>query len=214
MSERLFGALGGLFAVGLAFGLTMVPGGWFIAAGSIALLGWILGGYVRHLNKLADHDELTGMQNRRPFERALEREWERAVRLKRPLSLVFIDVDNFGALNKRYGHLVGDDALRLICREIRQSIRRTDLVARWGGDEFVLLLPETDLPNAVVIAERIQTVVSQCVIRDRDRTVAVTVSIGAASIPGDARTPLELLREAIGTQAITKAGKHNFEVVS
>jgi diguanylate cyclase (GGDEF)-like protein len=212
--ERWLGALAGLLAVAFTFGFTYLPGGWFISGVVVAGFGWLLGGYARSLRRTAERDELTGISNRRPFERALEREWERAVRYDRPLSLLFLDADDFGAMNKRFGHLMGDEALKIIARQIRQHIRRTDLVARWGGEEFVVLLPETDRTQASMMAERIRALVEQCPVRDRDRVSQVTVSTGVASHPGKARSAAELLRQAIDGQAAAKVRKNAVTVVS
>lgn len=212
--ERSFGALIGLAAVGLAFGLSYLPTGWFMAAATMGLTGWLAGGYVRYLTRLSERDELTGFANRRLFERVLEREWDRAVRNARPLSLLFIDVDDFGIINKRYGHLMGDEVLKAICKQMKQSTRRYDVLARWGGEEFVVMLPETDMRSSLMIAERIRRIIEQNIVRDRDRSISVTISTGVACYPGAARSANDLLRQAIYAQAMAKTQKNAVEIVS
>lgn len=194
--------------------LTLVPGGWVGALLVAAALGWVVGGYVRSLRRLAERDELTGLNNRRPFERSLELEWERAARYGRPLSLLFIELDDFGLINKHYGHLMGDEALRAICKQLRQAIRTTDLLARWGGDEFVLILPETDRVQAQMLAERIGRAAAQRPVCDGDGSVTVTLSTGVASTPGTARSHTDLLRQAIEAQRKAKVQKNAVAVVS
>lgn len=213
MRDRWWGALVGLLAVAFTWGFTRLPAGWLISAVALTGIGWVLGGYPRYLRRLSERDELTGIYNRRPFERTLEREWDRAARYGRPLSLLFLDVDDFGAINKRYGHLMGDEALKLICRLIRQHLRHSDLVARWGGEEFVVLLPETDRAAASILAERIRAIVEQSTVRDRERMISVTVSTGVASCPGTARSSTDLLRQAIAGQASAKVHKNAVTVV-
>lgn len=204
----------GLGVVAFTYGLVALTwSGWALAAGLFTVGGWLVGGRIRRWRRLAEHDELTGVANRRPFERALAREWDRSVRYGHPLSLLFLDVDDFGLVNKVHGHLAGDAALRLISGQIRQSIRSTDIVARWGGEEFVVLLPDTTVDQALITAERIRSVIEQSCIRDRERTIAVTISMGVAGYPGTAQSPLELIRQAIEGQAEAKQHKNTVAVV-
>lgn len=214
MQERLTGAMVGILLVAMAYGLHTLYAGWAIAFVFVAALGWIFGGYTRHLRRLAERDHMTGANNRRPFERMLKREWAASLKKGTPMALIFLDIDDFGLINKRYGHLMGDEVLRGLTRLIRQNIRRSDLMARWGGEEFVVLLPHTNVAEAVVIAERIRSVVEQGVVRDRDRVIAVTVSTGVAVHPGRAASGQDLLREAIEAQLVAKKQKNVVEVVS
>jgi len=144
----------------------------------------------------------------------LNLEWERATRYRRPLSLLFIDVDDFRTVNKLYGHLMGDEALKVVTRLIRQNIRKTDTLARWGGEEFVVLLPETDVDAAVVLAERIRSVIAQHTIRDNDWAIQVTISTGVSGLPGKARSTRELLRLATAAEAAAKMQKNTVRCVS
>lgn len=138
----------------------------------------------RELEVLSYQDELTRIPNRRMFEMVLEREWQSARRNRRPLSLVLIDVDHFKAYNDRLGHLAGDDCLRRVT-ELLSSVaqRPRDLVGRYGGEEFVVLLPEVELESARSIAERCRRAVEDAAIvhPHPDAGGHVTVSLGVGS---------------------------------
>jgi diguanylate cyclase (GGDEF)-like protein/PAS domain S-box-containing protein len=106
------------------------------------------------LRQQAIRDPLTGLYNRRFLAEVLQREAARAERYRHPLALVLVDVDNFKDVNDRYGHLVGDEALRRVAKALRENIRRVDYIFRWGGDEFCVVLPETDERGAQEVARR------------------------------------------------------------
>lgn len=108
------------------------------------------------LREQAIRDPLTGLYNRRFLDEVLRRELARAQRYGHPLSLILIDIDNFKELNDRYGHLVGDEALKRVARALRENIRRVDYIFRWGGDEFCVILPETNGPGAKEVVRRFQ----------------------------------------------------------
>lgn len=145
---------------------------------------------VRSLNRVASVaeqamlDPLTGAANRRGFERALTVELERSTRGARPCALVTVDLDDFKAVNDRYGHGVGDDVLILLAERLRGSVRSTDTVARLGGEEFALLLPETGLAGALAVAERARSAfaASGFKLKGGER-LSVTASFGAADFP-------------------------------
>src|SRR5258708_10395016 len=109
------------------------------------------------MEELAMVDELTGLLNRRTLIERLEAEWGRCQRYKRPLSLVLLDVDFFKQVNDRHGHHTGDQALIAIGRLIEQSVRQVDTPGRLGGDEFLLILPETPPTGAMEVATRLST---------------------------------------------------------
>lgn len=128
-------------------------------------------------------DGLTGVANRRSFDEVLTREVLAAVREDMPLSLLLLDLDFFKALNDVHGHQMGDDVLRAVGLALRNACRPGDLAARYGGEEFVVVLPGVATSGAVVIAERLRAAIA-----DLDSPVPVTVSVGVATLPGDATT--------------------------
>lgn len=109
------------------------------------------------LREQAIRDPVTGLYNRRFLDEVLRRELARAERYGHALSLILIDIDNFKMINDRYGHLVGDEALRRVAKALRENIRRVDYIFRWGGDEFCVVLPETNGPGAKEVVRRFQT---------------------------------------------------------
>ena len=106
--------------------------------------------------KLAESDNLTGIANRYRLETALPLECERAQRFRQPLALIAMDIDDFKCINDHYGHALGDAALVQVVETLKRCVREGDLLARWGGDEFIMLLPDTPLTTARVIAETIR----------------------------------------------------------
>lgn len=112
------------------------------------------------LQKIAATDELTQAYNRSKFEDIIGREMERAGRLKQPLSVIVFDIDRFKLINDSFGHLTGDDVLRTLASIAMGHIRDTDYLIRWGGEEFLIVSPETDLGKAMLVAERLRTVMS------------------------------------------------------
>lgn len=134
------------------------------------------------LAHLARVDALTGIDNRRQAQASLEAAIATARRHKRPLSVLMIDVDRFKAINDNHGHDVGDGVLRLVADHVRGSLRADDLVGRWGGEEFLALLPSTDHNGAAVVAERVRDAVSSAAVVVGGRLVPVSVSIGAATL--------------------------------
>ncbi len=135
---------------------------------------------ISELRFLADTDGLTGFYNRRKVEEILTKEIERSRRYGNALSLLFIDVDNFKDLNDTYGHQKGDEVLKKIAGVINRELRRTDYVGRFGGEEFLVILPETDADRALKVAERIRRR-----IEFEDFGIGpVTVSIGVTQLKG------------------------------
>jgi diguanylate cyclase (GGDEF)-like protein len=132
------------------------------------------------LRDLATHDGLTGLYNRSHFLSLGEAEWERARRYERPLSMLMIDIDLFKLINDQHGHDVGDLVIREVAGACTASTRGADIVARLGGEEFAMLLPETQGADAQLLAERLRkTVADLCIVR-QERAIAVTVSIGVS----------------------------------
>ena len=137
--------------------------------------------------ELSVKDELTGINNRRYFQQMLQMEWKRAVRFHRHLSLVMVDVDYFKTYNDTFGHLQGDIALKHIGNLIGRNLREVDTVARFGGEEFVLLLPDTDKRGAIAVAEKVRLLIENHVFltEDHRETRPVTISAGLSTYPDD-----------------------------
>ncbi len=150
------------------------------------------------LRRLSAIDRLTGLFNRGYFDERVEAELSRARRGQQPLSLVMIDVDHFKRFNDRYGHAAGDTALRTIAALVRNMVRRHDIVSRYGGEEFVVVLPETSADAAVEKLESIRAAVEAAAIRlpRQQGSGSLTISAGVSTFPADGVTTDDLLDEA------------------
>jgi len=150
----------------------------------------------RAMHHLAYHDLLTDLPNRAAFREAFDLALQEASRAGQILALVFIDLNEFKEINDQLGHVYGDEALRVIAERLRGCLRRSDLVARIGGDEFVMLLP--DLTREEQIEPILDKIASQfdAPLRMEDRCFTVTASLGAALFPRDGRDPDALLHKA------------------
>lgn len=137
--------------------------------------------YQQHLEYQTQVDSLTGLFNRRAFEKKVQEEFERATRYHNPLALMILDIDNFKTINDTYGHHGGDAALVKISETLRQKTRQSDFPSRYGGEEFVLVLPETDQDSALQVAGKIHEEIRSCTFGTPERPFALTVSIGLAS---------------------------------
>ena len=133
------------------------------------------------LVRIATTDPLTGIFNRRHFTAMLVREHNRAERYKTTFSLLMLDIDHFKRVNDTYGHPIGDEAIKAMAGAASKHLRPTDLIGRFGGEEFVVLLPHTEEGGAVVAAERIRESVAKVVVAAGDKAVRITVSIGTAT---------------------------------
>ncbi|WP_243372111.1 diguanylate cyclase [Geotalea sp. SG265] len=150
------------------------------------------------LHQLSISDELTGLGNRRHLEYRLDQEWMRALRSRKPISLIIFDLDFFKNYNDTYGHQAGDECLRVVAEELGSMARRPgDMAARYGGEEFVLVLPETDLPDAASIAEDCRARVESLGIpHGLSPASVVTLSAGVATMVPDNRTSRSMLLQA------------------
>lgn len=160
----------------------------------------------RLITQLAEHDALTGAKNRRVFDEHLARLWQQAIRDRRPLAILLIDVDHFKAFNDLYGHQAGDGALRQVAQAVQAQISRPlDMLARYGGEEFAVILYDSGRDGTLDIARRIHAAVGTLHIEHRGapETRSVTVSIGVAAIePTPSRDPrgaVQLADEALYT---------------
>lgn len=153
---------------------------------------------LRRLRELAITDGLTAVYNHRYFQDRLELELERASRYNRPLSVIMMDVNHFKRYNDLYGHQQGDEALRVIASTIQQVVRRIDVVARYGGDEFAVILPETTSLQALVVASRISRALrgQNLIFPDGSGVERLSVCMGVSSFPELALSKDELVGQA------------------
>jgi len=158
---------------------------------------------VPSLKEEARTDPKTELANMKHWNQLAQAEVERARRFRRPLSVVLADFDLLRDVNNRYGHLMGDQMIRRVADAIRASLREYDVPARFGGDEFVVLMPETTLPEAMSVAERIRREVESIVLKTGEGPVPGSVSIGVALFPAHGRTASDLL--AAADRAVYKA---------
>jgi diguanylate cyclase (GGDEF)-like protein len=142
-------------------------------------------------------DPLTGIFNRRYFENQLSKELQRASRYEHTLSILFIDIDQFKKINDEFGHQIGDHVLEQLSEILERSVRSVDVVARYGGDEFIVLLPETKKMHALKSAERIlKHVKNYDFFKDKLKIKDLSISIGVAGFPEDAGGTYELIKKA------------------
>jgi diguanylate cyclase (GGDEF)-like protein len=148
------------------------------------------------LQKLATIDSMTSLYNRRHFLALTEAEWSRFQRYQRPLSMLMIDIDHFKSVNDRYGHAVGDQAIISVATACQQNKRNSDVVGRLGGEEFAILLPETDQTQAAVVAERIRESIAGHLLSVHDVQFKLTISVGIAAAAASMSGTDALLRAA------------------
>jgi diguanylate cyclase (GGDEF)-like protein len=169
----------------------------------------------QQMEQLSLTDPLTGLGNRRAFEATLRKEWERARRSGRPVAVLAIDIDHFKRYNDGYGHLAGDQCLVRVSTAMRTALRAIDTLGRFGGEEFVALLPESEAARALEAAERVRAAVEALALPHAATpgaamSAVVTVSIGAAAaLPADRADPGELLAAADEALYRAKAGGRN-----
>jgi len=165
------------------------------------------------LLRLAATDPLTGALNRREFTTLAEQESQRLHRYGRPLSILMLDLDHFKQLNDAYGHAAGDLALQRFTTLCCSTLRNIDIFGRWGGEEFVALLPETDAEGAAVIAERLRKAVSESVLMYNGNRITHTVSIGVAQYrAGETSVDTALSRADSAVYDAKKAGRDRISV--
>jgi diguanylate cyclase (GGDEF)-like protein len=180
----------------------------YITAGTLlafTLFGYVLGRDTDALHVLAHTDPLTGLLNRRAFTERLRAEVARAARYGVPVSLLLLDLDGLKKINDRNGHHAGDAVLQSLARSLQAGSRGADLAARWGGDEFVVLAPETRRGEALELAERIRESVAS-------GAAGVTVSIGVATAAPGKRLEAEAL-EAAADAAVYEAKRQGGNTV-
>lgn len=165
--------------------------------------------------ELATHDELTGLYNRRMLERRLEMEWERTSRFSSILACIMIDVDRFKQFNDEHGHLVGDEVLRHTGKFLAEQVRRVDSVARFGGEEFAVLLPRTDKAEAHAVAEKLRAALAASELPNSagGEPFRLTISCGVASTEDEPPSAKQLVNMADHALLLAKSQGRNRVVV-
>jgi diguanylate cyclase (GGDEF)-like protein len=166
----------------------------------VTYIAWIFGREQRRARdealRLSRFDSLTGLYSRSYFISTVEREIPRSARSGRPFAMLMFDLDGLKAANDRFGHEWGDRLLQAVADVVRGDVRVTDVAARYAGDEFVLLLPETDTPGALRVAEKIRVDISRLALPHNGSLIRTSASIGLVTYPEDGRTWVELMRRA------------------
>ena len=195
---------------GSAAGWLLTSIGLLAAAATVGLLRERIDGLTRRLQAAVIRDPLTGLLNRRGFEAVLDTELERARRHDRPLTLIVAGVDRFRLVNDRFGHQAGDAALERVGQILVKAARRLDTIARIGGEEFAVVLPDADQSSGHVLAERLRQFIQGSF---KDDPSALTASFGVASYPKDAETPESLLQAADRALHLAKRLGRNRSVI-
>lgn len=169
---------------------------WAAGAFNIAFLGLVLGRLVRQLHSRLDTDPLTGLISRAGLERRLAEAWAASLRHETPLTLAFIDIDDFKTINDTGGHALGDRAIQAVGQALRQQARETDAVGRWGGDEFLILMPQTTAAAAEAAVHRLRQQVRSCRLSGLLAERSLELSIGLATRSEQDRDMLALVRRA------------------
>ncbi len=162
----------------------------FISGGNIEGL------YHEEIYRMTITDGLTQVANKRYLIEFLDREIARTIRFGRPLSLIMLDIDHFKKVNDTYGHLAGDFILKELCALLSKLVRREELMSRYGGEEFVIALPETTLSTAATLAEKARRMVERHDFMFAETKIPLTVSLGCAELSPMAADPMNFLREA------------------
>jgi diguanylate cyclase (GGDEF)-like protein len=151
-----------------------------ITAIVLLIVNWSIIHYQRRLETMATSDNLTGLANRHALDILLNQQTRAAARHNRPLSAVIIDIDHFKRINDQHGHLVGDVVLRKMATTLKESLRASDIACRWGGEEFLLILTDTDLPAALAVANTLREHIATARYAFNGQAIPVTVSAGVA----------------------------------
>ncbi|HEY0135566.1 MAG TPA: GGDEF domain-containing protein [Nannocystis sp.] len=159
---------------------------------------------------MATIDWLTNLYNRRHFFRLGEEEIARARRYRHPISVIMIDIDHFKSVNDTHGHSVGDEVLCTIAKRILAGLRQSDIAGRYGGEEFAIVLPETDLPSAAnIVAERLRDTIAAHAVHTAEGPLHITISVGVAGVDLERENLLDALSRAdAGLYAAKHAGRN------
>lgn len=170
--------------------------------------------FMGEILRLATMDSLTGIYNRAAIEQLILKEIDRSKRYNLPMSLLLLDLDHFKKINDTYGHQVGDHTLQKLVETVSQVLRDHDLFGRFGGEEFTILLPETDLVNGHIVAERIRNIVDKTPIKTGSKSFGLTISIGLATLNHQDDDFAELFRRAdMGLYKAKQSGRNRVVAV-
>lgn len=170
---------------------------WAATSIVFSIFGFFAGKNMGQINYLSTHDQLTGLFNRRYLMDKFPEQLSLGKKLEKPSTVLMLDLDHFKGVNDRYGHLAGDEILKATAKSIRDNIRSTDTCARFGGEEFIILCPNTSKKEGFALAERIRTTVENINIKDLGLKEKQTISIGLKST--------ELNRDLNQTEIISQA---------
>ena len=150
-----------------------------------------------HIYKLATNDSLTGLYNHRFFQDQMKINLEYCKRYNSTFSLILIDIDKFKLFNDKYGHLIGDEVLRQVSQLLKSSIRKADIICRYGGEEITIILPHTSNENAYILANKLCKIIGEHkFVVSKNLTVNVTISLGVSSYPDSATDVAKLIETA------------------
>jgi diguanylate cyclase (GGDEF)-like protein len=196
----------GEFAFAQAVGFGVYSAAYVLVA--LGFLGSVLVEYQRNLSHLAMNDPLTQLLNRRGLENALHITLAQAVRGQIPTAAIMVDVDHFREINTNFGNDVGDQVIRQVARYLQRLCRASDVVARTGGDEFLMILPQTDVDGARLLAERLRSEIAERPLVVNQQRIPVTASLGVAAALGDIDLD-RLSQEADRAMHLAKHGGRN-----
>ncbi|KJU84513.1 sensory box/GGDEF family protein [Candidatus Magnetobacterium bavaricum] len=148
------------------------------------------------LQQLSYYDGLTGIYNRLYIEKLLEKEFDKASAYNTPFSVVMFDLDHFKRVNDTYGHLAGDDVLKSVAKTVGNHIRQTDVLGRYGGEEFLIIVPDMPQSELILFCQQIRASVEKTAIQYEEIEIMVTLSIGIATYRGDMRDYFQVIHEA------------------
>ncbi len=148
------------------------------------------------LEQITNHDNLTSLYNKMYIESQIQQEFNKAKRYGNIFSVLFFDIDDFKGVNDQYGHLAGDEVLKKIAETMKNHLRQSDIIGRYGGEEFLILLPETNLESASMLAQRLRTTTESMTTQYKDTDIKVTISLGVVQFRPDIKNASQMIHEA------------------
>jgi len=180
----------------------------FVTLLVLAVTGLAISRYQARMEELATTDKLTGLLNRQALDLLLHQAMTRSQRAGSPLSVILADVDNFKAVNDQHGHLAGDEVLRRVAQNLREHLRESDTVCRWGGEEFLIIVQDCDASAALLLAEKLRTATADDLTLAELAAGLVTVSLGVAELRPQESVDTLLGRADAAMYAAKEAGRN------